>query len=358
MTRTTTTTTSKTKTTSKTTTTTTTTAIYTPDLASAPDTATFGSSFNPGLQTFNSSNFFVNAAKTRVVFNTTNMHQHGAAGSTHLRTELCQMTGNGKTYYSGNSSDVGPHQLNITISIRITSIFAQLFAVSVGAQFTYRVTRQTNSVSGLPLCTKTGCYTYDDNYKLGTPFSLCISISKNMVTSTYLNLGKPLKTNAVMGSTSNPYFHTIPTVQYGDYVFKAGSYCTILKGVQPDDEYCQATFNSITNNTAVSGVGLLHDDMEAMKLSKTDLAKVNVVVEEEEEDILDEEEAQLCIVLPLASPTKTATTKTTTTWTTTTSKTATTKTTTTSKTTTTTTTTTIYSPDPKYPAQFLNLKDD
>ncbi|KAI9345325.1 alginate lyase-domain-containing protein [Obelidium mucronatum] len=260
------TTTTKTTTTSKTTSTTTTTTIYSPNpkypaqflnlkddwylqlpVASTPNGTTFGSSSNPGLQTFSSSNFFVNADKTGVVFNTTNTGVT-TGGSTHPRTELRQVTGIAKSW---NSSDVGPHELNITLSKDylppgIISIFAQLFSVASGAQFTYRVVRQSNGATSIAVCTKSGCYTYDDNYTLGTRFSLQISVSQNMVTSRYLNLGKPLKTNAVMGSTSNPYFHTIPTIPYGDYVFKTGSYCTILKGVQPDDAYCQATFNSIT----------------------------------------------------------------------------------------------------------------
>ncbi|KAJ3027090.1 UNVERIFIED_CONTAM: hypothetical protein HDU68_004522 [Siphonaria sp. JEL0065] len=207
--------------------------------AKSANSTVYGSSSNPGLQTFISPNFYVNSTKDGAVFYTPNSGIT-TGGSDHPRTELREMCGPTGTLGSGwPSNDTIAHQLNVTMKVdavpltRIV-VITQVFAVMEGAQYTYRAGYQ-NGKYYVALCTKSGCFTYDSNYTLGSLFSLNIEAFNNQVTTSYRNW--------VSGVT---YKHTAPLALYLDYVFKAGSYCQVVKGVDDASAYCQVTFSEVS----------------------------------------------------------------------------------------------------------------
>ncbi|KAJ3028834.1 UNVERIFIED_CONTAM: hypothetical protein HDU68_000797 [Siphonaria sp. JEL0065] len=206
---------------------------------SAPNSASYGTSFQPTLQNFISSNLYVNSTKNGVVFYTPNTGIT-TGGSDHPRTELREMCGPTGLLWTGwPSNDTVAHQMNITLQVETVplnrlTVIAQVFAVSEGAQYTYRVGSSQDKYY-VSLCTKAGCFTYDSNYLLGTPFSLYINVFNNQVTTTYKNWGS--------GTT---YKHTSPLPLYLDYVFKTGNYCQIVKGVDDTSAYCQATYSEVS----------------------------------------------------------------------------------------------------------------
>ncbi|KAJ3004378.1 UNVERIFIED_CONTAM: hypothetical protein HDU68_005146 [Siphonaria sp. JEL0065] len=208
-------------------------------VASPSNPAVYTTSSQPGLQTFTSPNFYVNSTKNGAVFFTNNTGIT-TGGSDHPRTELREMCGpTGQLWNGWPSTGTISRQLNVTLKVdavpvdRMT-IIAQVFAVSAGAQHTYRVGSKLGKYY-VAVCTKTGCTDYDSNYILGATFSLNIIVLNNQVTTTYQNW------------SSGRTFKTTTTVApYSDYIFKTGNYCYITKGVDAPSAYCQAVFSSVS----------------------------------------------------------------------------------------------------------------
>ncbi|KAJ3026057.1 UNVERIFIED_CONTAM: hypothetical protein HDU68_006296, partial [Siphonaria sp. JEL0065] len=202
-------------------------------VGNTPESTTYGSVFPPNLDTFSSPNFGLSdselaqgfaATNPGVTFYTPNTGIT-TGGSESPRTELrhmCDAAGPTSRSYGGwASNDTYPHQLNVTLQVDWVPlnklvIVAQLFSVSGGAQFTYRVGSK-NGKYYFSLCTKNGCFTFDNYYTLATAFTLNINAFNNQLTTIYRNLAS--------GTTfSNSVFMS----PYPDYVFKAGNYCHIV----------------------------------------------------------------------------------------------------------------------------------
>ncbi|KAJ3004377.1 UNVERIFIED_CONTAM: hypothetical protein HDU68_005145 [Siphonaria sp. JEL0065] len=208
-------------------------------VSTTPNSNVYGSSSNPGLRTFTSPNFYINSTKNGVVLYTNNTGIT-TGGSDHPRTELREMCGPTGLLGTGwPSNDTVTRQLNVTMKVdavplnRLT-VIAQVFAVTEGAQYTYRAGSSLGKYY-VALCTKSGCFTYDSNYILGTPFSLNISSFNGQVTTTYKNWASGIA-----------YKHTTPLPYFPDYVFKTGNYCQIVKGTDDASAYCQVTFSAVS----------------------------------------------------------------------------------------------------------------
>ncbi|ORY31166.1 hypothetical protein BCR33DRAFT_857121 [Rhizoclosmatium globosum] len=218
---------------------------------------------NPALITFTSPNFYVNAAKTGVVFYTPNTGITLSGG--HPRTELRQMTGpTGQAYASWKSADSIPHQLNVTAKVRVFKfvcvhifntygileniqvdfvqptrlvIFSQIISSSLGCEVSFRANQLgVGKGYAIAVCSRTsGCYTLEANYAAGTLFTLQLSSAKNVLSVSYKNLVSQVV-----------WKKDIPLTVAPDFVYKAGSYCQVTTDTDPADAYCQVTINAIS----------------------------------------------------------------------------------------------------------------
>ncbi|KAI8614694.1 concanavalin A-like lectin/glucanase domain-containing protein [Chytriomyces sp. MP71] len=186
---------------------------------------------DPTLQSFTDEYWYMNSAKTGVVFYTNNTG-HTSGGSLHPRTEL-----KNQAYWAANGTKT--HQMNVTLQVDHvptgrTVCVSQVFAHTEGPWAMFHVGPSNVFVRQ----GDTGSFpttTLDGNYTSGTPFTLSLTaVNSNLII---------LYKNAVSGTAKSL---TLSMPNYSDFLFAAGSYCQIYYSSDPSSFYCQVTMYSLT----------------------------------------------------------------------------------------------------------------